>query len=227
MFEKISNDIMIGNPYPYSFSDVKASGFDNISLFGVKSNSVSSVKQEGSSTKAEQLYNVWKHANPKLTPAFFEEVVNISKEVKCDPEDLVALMYGESQLNPKTISSDGKHHGLIQFYEPSLKAAVRNAYKRGSGDGLKKDITVKELRKLSAEQQLPYVKEYLILFKRYSGLQNKKRLTGAELWGTVKSPDKTQKREKDFLEGLDRALKKIKKSMLKYETPFHVEKKQN
>ena len=227
MFEKISSDIMIGKSCPYSFADVKASGFDNISLFGANSNSITSVKKEESpKTKDKQLYDVWKNANPKLTPAFFKEVVNISKEVKCDPEDLVALMYGESELNPKKTSGNKKYHGLIQFYEPSLKAAIKDAIKEGRAEGLKKDITVEKLKKLSAEQQLPYVKAYLILFKEYCGRGNKK-LSGGELWGMIKSPKLTKQKNAKFFRRLEKELDNIKKSMLKYETPFHVEKKRN
>ena len=226
MFDKISNDGKVNTHCPYKLSDVKSSGFDNIScIFMPKFESSFSLKKEKPPiTEDMKLYDSWKNVNSKLSPAFFKEVVNISKEIKCDPEDLIALMYGESELNPKKTSDNGKNHGLIQFNDVSLKNAVKEAFEEGRAENLRKDITVENLKKLSAEQQLPYVKAYLITFKKYCGLKNKK-LSGAELWGMIKSPKKTKERDSKFFNNIEKDLDSIKKSVLKYEIPFYLERR--
>lgn len=226
MFEKISNDSISSPRIPYNTSDVKASNFEEFSdIFTKKYEPAIQLDfPKLKKTKAQELYDNWSNVDSCFTPEFFDKIVEISKRVKCDPEDLIGLMYNESRLKPTSVSKDGKYHGLIQFNSTSLKACVKNALdKKLDIQGLDPNITVSKLDKLSREEQLPYVEAYLMLFKDYCGLKGKK-VSGGELWGMIKSPAQTKAKNKKFLQHLQDSINSAKLVPLKYETPFYLRK---
>ena len=82
-----------------------------------------------------------------LSDTFFRELKAICQRLQCDPEDLLAVMLSESDVNPAAQNPRGKATGLIQFMPKTL---------RGLGWTTGPD----EFRKLTAEQQLPFVERY-------------------------------------------------------------------
>lgn len=110
-----------------------------------------------------------------ISPEFAKEVVKVSSEIKCNPEDLTALMKLESHLNP----AEGKHRvGLIQFGESTAKNL-----------GTTKD----KLRAMTPSQQLEYVKKYFEQSKADAKIPQDKELSAGELYGLVFAPSRVSK----------------------------------
>lgn len=82
-----------------------------------------------------------------LPDSFFRELKAISARLPCDPGDLLAVMVSESGADPAAQNPNGRATGLIQFMPATLQ-------------GLGWTSGPDEFRKLSAEQQLPYVERY-------------------------------------------------------------------
>lgn len=80
---------------------------------------------------------------------FLKKVEQVAKTVGADPRDLLGVIAFESRFNPQIKNPKGSATGLIQFTESTAK---------GLG------TTTKELRGLTAIQQLDYVEEYLQRF---------------------------------------------------------------
>jgi hypothetical protein len=83
--------------------------------------------------------------------AFANKVKSICKDLKINPNHLMAIMYLESGLNSKNVNLVSNATGLIQFM-PSTAIGM--------------STTVEKLKTLDAIIQLDYVKAY---FKNYSG----------------------------------------------------------
>lgn len=227
MVDEVSKNSAQKFQVPYKLSDVKSCNFNDAGgiFFHKFEPSFKLEKSAVKKTSAQELYESWNNVTGNLSQDFFDGIVKISKNVKCNPEDLAALMYHESNFDPKTQSADKRFHGLIQFDERSLKAAVKNAYDKNLNiPNLDKDINIEKLNTLSREEQLPYVEAYLSLAKDYCGLKNKK-LTGGELWGMIKSPKQTKTKNTAFLNKVQNQLDSIKTIPLKYEIPFYLQKR--
>ncbi len=112
-----------------------------------------------------------------LSDAFFRELKVICQRLQCDPEDLLAVMVSESDVNPAAQNPRGKATGLIQFMPNTL---------RGLGWTSGPD----EFAKLTAEQQLPYVERY---YRPYIGrLTSSGRLYQATFMpATLKNSDES------------------------------------
>ena len=89
-----------------------------------------------------------------VTEEFKEKVLEISKKLKINPDDLMAVIAFESNFDPSARNPASDATGLIQFI-PSTAESL--------------GTTVEELKNMSAIQQLDYVYEYL---KTYSGRMN-------------------------------------------------------
>lgn len=98
--------------------------------------------------------NIARVLDKKLGDGFCTKVEAIAKKVKCNPNDLLAIMFSESGINPKKIGYNGAT-GLIQFMPSTMKAY---------------GVTSEKLKSLSAIQQLDYVER---LF-----MENKKSFMG-------------------------------------------------
>ena len=81
---------------------------------------------------------------------FGEAVIDMAKRLDCNPNHLMMVMFFESGLNPKARNPYGTASGLIQF-------TALTANKLG--------ISIHDLRRLDAIQQLRYVFLYLQPFK--------------------------------------------------------------
>ena len=112
------------------------------------------------SDEAKTLCSRWQKMegvkDKRLTPEFCQKVIDIAAEIPCEYEDLMAIMYVESRFSHQfTSKSDDKDEcvGLIRFKHSD----------RTKVDGM--DVTISELKEMSAIRQLDYVKEYIIKHK--------------------------------------------------------------
>ena len=108
---------------------------------------------------ANELYQKWSKKDiskdAELTPEFCEKVIQISKRIKCDPDDLMAIMYHESRFSPKAKNeiNKGKNAGLIQFGARTRK---------GFGLGDDPIASFNAILNMSAMKQLDYVEEFYL-----------------------------------------------------------------
>ena len=109
----------------------------------------------------------------KLGPNFMAKVKDISARLNCNYQDLIAVMISESGLNPAEQNKKSKATGLIQFL-PSTAESM--------------GTSVKEIKKMSAEEQLVLVERYLTDRKREAGFPSDHKLTAGELYALVFLP---------------------------------------
>lgn len=87
-----------------------------------------------------------------LSPEFYRKLIQISSELGFKPEDLLAVMYSESGINPSAFNPTSKAVGLVQFMPSTLK-------------NLKYEGSPEDFKNLAAEQQLDYVKKLIEYIK--------------------------------------------------------------
>ena len=96
-----------------------------------------------------------KFEKPDVTEEFLDKVLEISKKLKADPDDLMAVMAFESRLDHTRVNSLSGATGLIQWMPDT-------AVELGTTTG--------ELKNMTAIEQLDYVYKYL---KPYTGKLDK------------------------------------------------------
>ena len=205
---------------PYAFANSKADSF-YLSVFGglpwlqkPEDNKLNE-KEKQIKQKVQEIQGKLKPDLPKLSDVFVEKVVILAEELKCSPEDLLAIMYKESGgWDPSIVAKDKNgeilYGGLIQMNKTSLKVV---ADKYADKLNLKENISMNEYLKLSREKQIDYAKGYFTLLKTACNLDNKKHLTAGETWGMLKSPRLTKARNQRFLNKLDNYVERIKKEI--------------
>lgn len=104
---------------------------------------------------SETLFNKWGKKNEHITQSFCNKVVEISKRLKCDPNDLMCVMNSESGIKPTSINKSSGATGLIQFMP-------RTAESLGT--------SCEALASMTAEEQLVYVEKFLTNAKKRAGL---------------------------------------------------------
>lgn len=107
------------------------------------------------------------------SPEFARKVASISKDINCNPKDLVALMKAESGLNSKAKNPNSSASGLIQFMDATAKDL---------------GTTTAALRAMPAEKQLDYVEKYLIKAKKGAKIPDGQRLDAGTLYALVFMP---------------------------------------
>ena len=124
--------------------------------------------------------NKWSKTQPQLTDEFYSRVVEISRNVKCSPDDLMALMNLETKrtFSPSIKCGISSATGLIQF---------TNAAAQTLG------TTTSALKKMSAVEQLEYVEKYLLFWKKKAGFKNDEQLTAGDLYALVAQPANAKK----------------------------------
>lgn len=130
---------------------------------------------------AQELKKKWDKKKPGLSIEFFEKVVNISKKIKCSPEDLMAVMHSESAgtFNPGEWNHAGNRAvGLIQFTDIAAKSLDPTG-----------ELTLEKLAKMSAIEQLNYVEKYLEYAKcKVAKFDKSDELTAGDLYSIVYLP---------------------------------------
>lgn len=146
---------------------------------------------------AKELKNKWSKEQPQLTDEFYSRVVEISKKVKCSPDDLMALMNLETgrTFSPSEKCGKSSATGLIQFTKATAKTL---------------GTTTDKLKKMSAVEQLDYVEKYLVYWKKTVGFKDDEQLSAGDLYALVAQPANAGK-EVLIVAGTD-AYKKNKKS---------------
>ena len=114
---------------------------------------------------AEALMKTWSKKSKRVTQAFCNRVIQAAQKIKCDPNDLMALMYGESGFNHRVVNGIDAV-GLIQFMPQTRK---------GLG------VTKEQLINMSMVQQMDYVEKCLLKSKRMAGFSDDHVLTGGEI----------------------------------------------
>lgn len=117
-------------------------------------------------------------AGMKLGREFLEAVKGVAERLNCDYGDLLAVMNGESGLNPAAQNKNGGATGLIQFM-PSTAERL--------------GTTTAALKQMSAMEQLPYVEELLKRCKKMAGFAENERLTGGDLYALVFLPARAKR----------------------------------
>lgn len=117
-------------------------------------------------------------AGQRLGKEFLEAVKGVAQRINCDYGDLLAVMNGESGLNPAAVNSRSGATGLIQF----MPSTARNL-----------GTTTEALRSMSAIEQLSYVEELLKRCKRAAGFGENERLTGGDLYALIFLPARAKR----------------------------------
>ena len=113
------------------------------------------------SYNAQELKTKWNNSykNTKhLTNDFFEKVVTISKELECDPNDLMAVINLETagSFRASVQNKKSRATGLIQFMPETAKDM---------------NTSIDALKNMSEVEQLDYVKKYLQDRKKAKGIE--------------------------------------------------------
>ncbi len=205
---------------PYDWNNFKSDPL-YLSIFGKfpwlpeSEEAALSEKEQQIKQKVQEIQGKLKPDLPKLSDEFVEKVVILAEELKCSPEDLLAIMYHESGgWDPSIVAKDKRgrilYGGLIQMNKTSLRVV---ADKYADELNLKENISMNEYLRLPREKQIDYAKGYFTLLKDTCNLDNKKHLTAGETWGMLKSPRLTKARNQRFLNKLDNFVENIKKKI--------------
>lgn len=109
-----------------------------------------------------------------LTKEQIEATERAAKEINCDPNDLVAVMYNESGLKPEIYNKAGSGNvGLIQF---------------GRAAAADLGTTTEEISKMSYTEQLEYVVKYFNLVKKRSKIADSQKLDAGTLYAMIFRP---------------------------------------
>jgi hypothetical protein len=175
-------------------------------------NTVSSSKIKGDTvTKKEYLvnkmHNKWSSAfrQSPLGKDFYSRLYDVIKEMHCSVRDcdfnrknysskeeqtmdeVIAVLAGESSLNPKSSGADGKYRGLFQLDRPSLQT-VKDAAIDYKIPGINQKISLNGFAKLPGVKQLDYLKCHIANARRKSGLSQTETITPGQLWAMIKKP---------------------------------------
>lgn len=124
---------------------------------------------------------------PQNSKDFINGIIETAENVKCTPEDLAALLYKESKFKPS--ARNGSFIGLGQMNKKSLKLSVDYAKKnKDFAGGINHKITPEIFARLTREQQLPYVRNYILAMKKAYIKDMSKEITGGELYGLFYTP---------------------------------------
>lgn len=130
---------------------------------------------ENISDEAIKLYEKWcvkqgVEENSDLSHKFCQKVIDISKKVKCKPNDLMAIMYVESRFHHgkkvnKRTEDRNPEVGLIQFDK-----AFRNPEDDEYG------ITMEQILGMSAIKQLDLVEKRILGYRKEKNIANNDKL---------------------------------------------------
>lgn len=118
----------------------------------------------------------WAHVKT-LSNAFYEKVINISKSLKCNADDLMALMASESSLC-STIRNRIGAVGLIQFLPSTAKRL---------------GTTCQKLRNMSPVEQLDYVYKFLDNAKTAAGFKSDDHIDAGTLYAFTFLPGRANR----------------------------------
>lgn len=147
-------------------------------------------------SKFKQIKGMIAKTLPDVSDEFVQGILETAKTVKCEPEDLTALLFKESQFKPN--AKNGNFVGIGQMNRNSLRLSIRHAaVDKNAKKGIQ-DIVLEGFRRLPREQQIPYVRNYILAAKKSYIKNMDKHLSGGELYGLFYTPARVNKK---FLAG--------------------------
>lgn len=124
---------------------------------------------------------------PEVSKEFINSIITTAKKVNCSAEDLTAIMYVESKFKPDI--KNGSFVGLGQMNPKSLKLSQKYARENpAERDGINNSLTHSQFQKLTREQQIPYVKNYILAMKEAYVKNPDKKMSGGELYALFYTP---------------------------------------
>lgn len=129
---------------------------------------------------------------PDVSDKFITQILETSEKVKCSPEDLTALIYKESKFKPS--AKNGPYRGLGQMTAASLRLSKQYAKDNPEEkEGIDQNMTFEKFSRLSREEQMPYVKNYILTMKEAYVKDMDAKLDTAKLNGLFVSPANVMK----------------------------------
>ena len=115
-----------------------------------------------------------------LPDAFYDKVIRISRKIKCDPNDLMGVMWVETAktFSPNAKNPHGTATGLIQFT---------------SGTAQQLGTSIEKLKTMTAVEQLDYVEKFLVANKSAAGYKDNETLDRGTLYSLVFLPGRSKR----------------------------------
>ena len=115
-----------------------------------------------------------------LPDAFYDKVIHISRKIKCDPNDLMGVMWVETAktFSPNAKNPLGSATGLIQFTSDTAKNL---------------GTSIAKLKTMSAVEQLDYVEKFLVANKSAAGYKDNETLDRGTLYSLVFLPGRSKR----------------------------------
>lgn len=125
---------------------------------------------------------------PESSNNFIKQIVEASKAINCKPEDLTALLFKESHFDPS--ARRGSFYGIGQMGQMALDMSIdyAKAHKEFSKN-IKSSMSLPKFAKLSKEEQLPYVRNFVLSVRETYVEDSTKTLTGGELYALFLTPN--------------------------------------
>lgn len=165
------------------------------SIWGYKSplmiDIFSDFKKSIISEEAQNLKKEWVKVIPDFSDEFAQMIVESSQKIKCNSEDLAALLFKESRFNPK--ASCGSFKGIGQMNSRSLRIAIDYALKNKNVN-VDFMMNMKKFKTLSREEQLPYVRNYILAMKDLAKIPEESHVDAGHLYGLVYTPSNVKKK---------------------------------
>lgn len=143
--------------------------FSNFNPFGMFTNR----NRFNSSIKETPAHVKQRYKNPRLSNKCRELSEQIEKELNLEPQSIEKVMIRESGCNPQARNGTSGATGLIQF----TKSTARRY-----------GTTTAALYNMTAEEQMPYVRRYMIQAKKDAGYGPNDHLSAGEVYGLVFMP---------------------------------------
>lgn len=121
---------------------------------------------------AAELKKTWSKKRKGLSDAFYNKVIQVAKNLKCSPNDLMAVMYSESGIDSKKVGRNGAT-GLIQFLPKYMSGLGTNA---------------EALKKMSDVEQMNYVEKCIKASKKIAKISDSQTIDSGTLYALVYLP---------------------------------------
>ena len=144
----------------------------NWGSFGDLTYKKTSTPDEKITYDAAELKKTWSKKRKGLSDAFYNKVIQVAKNLKCSPNDLMAVMYSESGIDSKKVGRNGAT-GLIQFLPKYMSGLGTNA---------------EALKKMSDVEQMNYVEKCIKASKKIAKISDSQTIDSGTLYALVYLP---------------------------------------